>query len=894
MSFTNKSTKKPTLDDCFLNKHDRSLEFIMGSWDKRFSEIVLPSINEERFTVLFNEEKNLEQNCPINVIIGALILKELLNLTEDELLDAVLYDSKFQDALHITSSNKLLFNEQTFGLFRKKIYYDCQKTGRDLLYEEMESIAKVFHEFLNILPTQYWIESIIISSKCKLMSQLEVIYNCTSILAREIYHLDKTYISNEFSHYLENEDYNLTIKKLKSDEVQMRVRQVCVDANHLIKQIQETKVDIQIFQQLLSIIIGLLEQINGSVSNETKIDTFVYDNLRMFYKDTTFKRELTKKKYDFVNNDDKAVYNSDSEVLNSNKKNSCDNTNNIAEKNTEKTGEVEEFEILSHNRAETNTTSAISNEKKTILYYSDFDDDFKRIHSSVKIKKHNAKAKMICLVMLIVFLGETIFGLYLSFGLGIMLNDAISRTANAFYVLFVSPPRFASIGLIWSPLPSAIQIPFMYLAKLWRPIASKGISGIITTASFAAASIGIILYTFIKLDISKKIALIIVFLYAVNPFIFFYGSNGMSETSSYFFIVYSICSFTLWMKFSSTIYMTHMGFAIAALFLTRYEAIPFALAIGIGVVLNIIFNPEEDRYTLKRDRKERYFYIEGSMVLIFLPLIYVALLWILFNYVISGDPFYFIESIYSSAAQSEFVAVQGSVIYKTYYLLARSIPFLPIFISITLIRIKEKKVFRYDFLVLTILILAMLSLQYLMLIKGNSFGVLRYFSYSLPICIAWIPYEISDCKKRNLTYSKIVIILGLILSSFLCFYALSDKELGKEEQTVRISNESYIIADYINNEIADERILFDAFTLSAVVLNIEHTENLIITSSPNFYDYVKDPINNEVRYILVPNPSGVGNLDAINTAYPGLYENGAEWCNEIKDFDGYKLFEIIN
>ncbi|MDF2595859.1 MAG: rane protein, partial [Clostridia bacterium] len=198
------------------------------------------------------------------------------------------------------------------------------------------------------------------------------------------------------------------------------------------------------------------------------------------------------------------------------------------------------------------------------------------VEDTVKIKKYNPNFKLVMIIATTVFFAELVYGIYLGYVKGILLNDAFSRTANAFYVVFVKPSRYASIGLVWNPLPSTLQIPFMALARYWRPIASSGISGTITTAAFAALGVGILLNTFLNLKISRKYAVLIVLLYALNPFIFFYGSNGMSETFSFFFIICSVSALTLWMERGTSRYMIQLGFALVGLFYTRYEALPFA------------------------------------------------------------------------------------------------------------------------------------------------------------------------------------------------------------------------------------------------------------------------------------------------------------------------------
>ena len=73
-----------SFDDSFIKLNDRTKKFVMNSWAKEFSELVLPAIDENRFAVLYSDTKASRPNNPVNVVIGSLILKELFNLTDDD------------------------------------------------------------------------------------------------------------------------------------------------------------------------------------------------------------------------------------------------------------------------------------------------------------------------------------------------------------------------------------------------------------------------------------------------------------------------------------------------------------------------------------------------------------------------------------------------------------------------------------------------------------------------------------------------------------------------------------------------------------------------------------------------------------------------------------------
>ena len=69
-----------------------------------------------------------------------------------------------------------------------------------------------------------------------------------------------------------------------------------------------------------------------------------------------------------------------------------------------------------------------------------------------------------------------------------IVGDALSRVANAYYVLYIEPPHLASIGFVWNPLPSFLELPFMFLYRFYKPIASSALAGVIITAAFTAGT----------------------------------------------------------------------------------------------------------------------------------------------------------------------------------------------------------------------------------------------------------------------------------------------------------------------------------------------------------------------------------------------------------------------
>lgn len=102
MSFAKNEYQQLTLNDNTFSLTACELRMLERSWAKQFAEKIFPLINEEKFSVLYSDKAS-RPNTPVNVIIGGMVLQELLDLTDEEFMDSLLFDIRFQYALHTTS-----------------------------------------------------------------------------------------------------------------------------------------------------------------------------------------------------------------------------------------------------------------------------------------------------------------------------------------------------------------------------------------------------------------------------------------------------------------------------------------------------------------------------------------------------------------------------------------------------------------------------------------------------------------------------------------------------------------------------------------------------------------------------------------------------------------------
>ena len=231
MSFKTNQFQQLNLNDSYINTTPRVQKMMRNSWAKDFSDIVFPAINEERFSVLYSGNDASRPNAPINVIIGALMLKELNSLTDDELLESICCDVRYQYALHTTSYEEQPVSDRTFSRFRERLYnYELEK-GVDLLSDEMKSLSDTYADFMKLRKGVKRMDSLMVATHSKALSRIQIIYRVVANALKLIHRLGcDDLISTDLLHYLDPEDENLVIYHSKGDEAESRLEQTMKDA----------------------------------------------------------------------------------------------------------------------------------------------------------------------------------------------------------------------------------------------------------------------------------------------------------------------------------------------------------------------------------------------------------------------------------------------------------------------------------------------------------------------------------------------------------------------------------------------------------------------------------------------------------------------------------------
>ena len=168
--------------DRYLNLPKKLQRYVDNSWAPEFYEQVTCKINQDRFEVLYSNNKATRPSTPIDQIVSALIIKEMFGLTDEELLENIMTNITYQYALGLTSAEDISFSERTFGRFRARLNEYQEKTGIDLIRQEEEEIADRFCRLPGISGKKKRMDSLMVESNIKKMSRLELLYTCTANL----------------------------------------------------------------------------------------------------------------------------------------------------------------------------------------------------------------------------------------------------------------------------------------------------------------------------------------------------------------------------------------------------------------------------------------------------------------------------------------------------------------------------------------------------------------------------------------------------------------------------------------------------------------------------------------------------------------------------------------
>ena len=233
MAFRTNSYQQLSFADSFEGLTFREQKALEHSWAKVFAEDIFPAINEEPFRVLYSSNAS-RPNTPVNVCIGALIIKELFGISDDEVVENLMLDPRYQYALHTSSFEEQPLSDKTLTRFRKRCYDYESIHGIDLLHECMTGLGTNIAKLMDISPRVKRMDSMMIAANIRKLSRIELLYTCVKKLVIYFHKNSRDELIKGMEHYCDPNDYNKTFYYSNDSDTENHLAAILKDADRLL------------------------------------------------------------------------------------------------------------------------------------------------------------------------------------------------------------------------------------------------------------------------------------------------------------------------------------------------------------------------------------------------------------------------------------------------------------------------------------------------------------------------------------------------------------------------------------------------------------------------------------------------------------------------------------
>jgi hypothetical protein len=513
-------------------------------------------------------------------------------------------------------------------------------------------------------------------------------------------------------------------------------------------------------------------------------------------------------------------------------------------------------------------------------------------------------------VTLALYLGV---GYWLQVQHGFILGDALSRVSAAQSVLFSRDPHLAAIGFIFTPLTAMLQIPAIALSPLWPDLAERAFAGSIMSAVFMAGCVVQVMGIGTDRGLPRGYVLAITALFALNPMIVFYGSNGMSEAPFIFFVTWAVRRLIMWMVDDDVHHLIAAGgIAMALSYLTRYDAVACIAAAGVVVAITTY------RRATAPPRLRRALL---DLLLVSGPGLASFVGWAVASWLITGLPFAQFSSQYGNTAILEQSGLAtsdfgGGLLFAAtcITLLAPTLVLLAVWAGV----VRLRRPYWPTLIIPLALFGAVLAFQAYSYASGSTFPFLRFYIAAIPFaaCLAMLavperafapakrrgkyapPQQDVGARRRGWpAYAPVALVFGLTLPAAGWAmtlpayapqeYALAavlrpDRDAVSERTAVErsiaatFSTERKIAAYLDGLDLPESSVIVDTVYGFAVVAASKKPKTFVVPSDPDFTALLNDPTRTGIEYLLAVPPKGRGVSDALNVRYPTLFDTGAD------------------
>lgn len=271
MSFRENSNQQLSFNDSLWGLTEREKKALEKSWARTFAEEIFPNIDEKRFSVLYSDKAS-RPNTPINVIVGALVIKELFDYSDDEMVENLMLDPRLQYALHTTSYEEQPLSDKTLSRFRKRCYDYEALYNVDLYHDCIKDLSNSIKKLMQINGRIRRMDSMMIESNIRKLSRIELIYTCLSRLTMAIHKKDESFLPDNLKHYADPNDFNQVMYHQRGMETDDRLNIILKDIDQILELCTEEHKSLQSYELLVRCLSEQTIMENGIRRLRTKKD----------------------------------------------------------------------------------------------------------------------------------------------------------------------------------------------------------------------------------------------------------------------------------------------------------------------------------------------------------------------------------------------------------------------------------------------------------------------------------------------------------------------------------------------------------------------------------------------------------------------------------------------
>ena len=207
---------------------------LKNSWPHVFRTEVMPMIPEDKFKHLYCQD-NGRPNEPVNILTALSVIKEMEDLTDEQLLDSYYFDTRYQYALSVTP-------EEAYLAPRTLYYFRNRVVGDKVIQKVFDDTTNEIIKILSLRLGKQRLDSTHIRSNMANLSRLQLFVRTIQGFLKK---LKKSYpekfesLSPEIDkRYLEREGY---FADSKSSEARRRLNDCAKDLLYLIDHFSDDK-----------------------------------------------------------------------------------------------------------------------------------------------------------------------------------------------------------------------------------------------------------------------------------------------------------------------------------------------------------------------------------------------------------------------------------------------------------------------------------------------------------------------------------------------------------------------------------------------------------------------------------------------------------------------------